>query len=144
MTIYILGTPEETAQALDDKSLDKMIKSIAHALCNICYWSARYGQYTPYERSSYYKDDVPLKPKGGDIFKWSDWARECRANYLELVTLGLVCCTEYAIRFTPDKDISAYAALTKCKSHKLYSVIEWAAHNCDAKEIYSSGLTQLC
>src|SRR3954464_3197699 len=99
--IYILDNdPAKCAQMLDDKSLDKMIKDITQALRTVyldsiihpldkgreCWNDAvmhlGQGQWVPKEKSNHEK--------------WSIWARECKANYLYLVEMGLACLSEWS------------------------------------------------
>jgi len=93
--IYILGTPQETAQALDDKSLDRMIKDIAQVLCNV-HWLDHAIRYSPnLERFEKLENSVPLKEKSLNTCSWSQWAKDCEANYLYLVELGLELMVEH-------------------------------------------------
>lgn len=137
MTILILdNSPEEIAKALDDKSLDKMIKSIAQVLCNV-HWLEN-GESIECSLCRYYavrmkkstcnclsKNKIPL-PSTQVLYKWSQWARECVANYKWLVELGLACDWEFAYRsdFKLDK--------------KYHDIIEWARDNVPElpKQIY--------
>lgn len=124
MTIYILDNdPKKIAEYLDDKSLDKMIKDIAQVLCNVhCSFIA--------ENNKEYKPDImqlidvfklkdyfiknPLKLYD----KWTQWARECVANYKYLVNLGYALCDEWQLRCTYKYGES--------KHHKLRQVLAWA------------------
>jgi hypothetical protein len=114
--IFILGTPEETAQALDDKALGEMIKAIAQALCNVHWFVWNSGQ------------NIPLQANGMDS-EWSQWSRECRANYLELVKYAIACCVEYYYRL--DSFDSHYSNLPKevAFHNKYKDVIAWCADN---------------
>lgn len=79
MTIYILSeNPQETAQFLDDKSLDKMIHDITLVLkgCHNNKFVISSG-----------------------LNQWTEWGRECRANYLYLVELAELCSRELNYRF---------------------------------------------
>jgi hypothetical protein len=131
MTIYILGTPEETAQAVDDKSLDNMIKDIAQVLC--CAQRPIIKEVIHDDMHSVWLK-IPIEiPK--KIFKeswaWWKWARECVANYEYLVKLGLVLCREYVERFTTWSNIHDLDCDTKDPRtfHKMQKVIEWAQDN---------------
>lgn len=113
MTIYILGTPRETARSLDDESLNRMIKEIAQVLSNVHdyvlspnYWTSADGALSPKNINS----------------KWSCWARECVANYNYLVELGSRCCLEHINRTYKYGD-------EKIKTHKMQSIIEWVQDN---------------
>jgi hypothetical protein len=123
--IYILDeNPQTCAKMLDDKSLDKMIKSIAQVLCNVHYHlidktgHCGCGAISP-----------PLDCTISFIKGFAVWGAECLANYRYLTALGAVCCDEYTLRFTKDNDISAYSAMTKFKHHKHQSVVRWAIDN---------------
>lgn len=87
--IYILDNdPKLTAQYLDDKSFDEMIKDIAQVLCGVHYFLGKRIE------------EMPMSPHNNQsLIKWGDWARECKANYLYLVELGLECINEKATRF---------------------------------------------
>lgn len=101
MTIYILHeSPEITAQMLDDKSLEKQIKDISQVLQHV-------------HKDGYYKNYIN---------EWAIWARECKANYLWLVELGLDCTEEWEFRFTYE-----YGKATK--HHKLWNTLLWAREN---------------
>jgi hypothetical protein len=122
--IFILGTPEETAQALDDKTLGEMIAACAQTLCNAqCEITLFDGGY-----SLDWKNKPPLG--GKDINnELSQWARECRANYLELVKYAIACCVEYYYRL--DSFDSHYSNLPKevAFHNKYKDVIAWCADN---------------
>lgn len=117
MTIYILGTPEETAQALDDKSLKKMIKSIACVLCNA--WHVTKSNSALSDSVKYEKIEIPIRcteyKDFDDATQWRYWARDCRANYFYFVELGLVCCEEWRKRYD--------------KLNRYQSIIEWTKDN---------------
>lgn len=84
MTIYILDNdPKKCAEMLDDRSLNCMIRDIAHVLCNV-HWIL------------YPENNPPLKPKMDCDF--SRWARNCVANYKYLLELGQQCCIELNYR----------------------------------------------
>lgn len=116
MTIYILDNdPVKCAQSLDDKSLNKMIKDIAQVLCNV-------HRKIEFDKHYMYVTNIPLKPTDWDS-KWSQWARECRANYLYLVDLLETCLGEYSFRKLP------------CKFYfKFFNITIWARDNCPFKE----------
>lgn len=98
MTIFILdNAPAKCAQALDDKSLDKMIKDIVQVLCNV-HWFDYYHEGT---EGYVYKNKlkIPIKYKKLSDDLWTVWARECRANYLYLVELAELCSRELNYRF---------------------------------------------
>jgi hypothetical protein len=109
--IYILDNdPKKCAEALDDKSLDSMIRDIAQVLCNVHHGT--YPQLT----------NIPLKPTRDKIHQaikltgWGSWARECRANYLWLVELGDSLAVEYQYRFNK-------------RSNKYMKTFHWARDN---------------
>lgn len=140
MTIFILGTPEETAKALDDKALDKMIKALAQTLCNAqCELTVFYGGY-----AMDWKNKPPLG--GKDInSEWSQWARECRANYLALVKYAKVCCEEWRHRFHCTCHVFADDdGMFKCghkNFHKHHDAIQWCAENVPDLPLFQPGLS---
>jgi hypothetical protein len=90
MTIYILDNdPKKIPEMLDDKSLERMIKDIAQVLCNV-HWKQGFKGCA----------SIPLMPKIDkiDSCKWTQWARECKANYLYLSNLGEEIMTEIYYR----------------------------------------------
>lgn len=138
MTTLILdNSPEEIAKALDDKSLDKMIKSIAQTLC-----CAHYEYHSEVEMFSFHiiknGEDVPQTPLNirKDIMlkllPWSQWARECVANYKWLNKLGQSLLMQWVYRH-PDTRIPVRDFILKYKNknfqHKLQSVIYWLNDN---------------
>lgn len=144
--------PEE----LDDKTLGEMISACAQTLCNAqCEITLFDGGY-----SLDWKNKPPLG--GKDINnEWSQWARECRANYDQLVKMGLACCREYMWRFSDfewedviiDKDDDFYeysiiVSTNELKEHKLQSVIEFARDNAPSLPVevkeYSDILKREC
>lgn len=115
MTIYILSEDHtQTAKWLDDKSLDRQIKDIAQVLCNVHYQSndVRSTEGLLNLRR------IPMQLRQCNrlyIFEWSQWARQCRANYLWLVDLLNECLKEYIYnRIIP---------------HNMYQVLCWARDN---------------
>lgn len=83
MLIYILGSQKETAQALDDKSLEKMIKALAQVLCG-CHQAI--PEYWAFKNTKIH-------------LKWISWACECLANYEYLLMLLDDLLKEYNFRF---------------------------------------------
>lgn len=116
MIIYPLPASE-----LDDRTLSKQIENIAYTLCNV------HRMFWPEQITK----DIPLPYKGiRSITPYTQWARECAANYDYLVKLGLECCIEYMDRFSEledDKETTAHIKIPKL--HKLESVIKWADEN---------------
>ncbi len=110
MTIYILDhEPKKTAEYLDDKSLDKIIKDIAQILCNVHYETSLTVDF----------ENAPTFPKDfAKNSKWSQWARGCKANYFYLVQLG------YAI----GKEL-IHRDLAKKNNYANRMLIDWAANN---------------
>lgn len=130
--IYILDNdPKLTAQYLDDKSLDKMIKDIAQVLCN-AHHELNWKQYQLGQKRI---SDVPMlfteygTNKGLD--EWSQWARECFSNYKYLVELGIECCREFHFRNGEKCDEEkVYDGDDHCGAwHKMRDVIDWARDN---------------
>jgi hypothetical protein len=120
MTIYILDNdPVKCALALDDKSLDKMIRSIAQVLCNV-HWLIDSDE-TEYNREYPYTKNVSWPIEWASFAdcdcKWTHWIAECVANYNYLVTLGISCDWELAHRNN--------FKLSK----KYHDIFEWARDN---------------
>lgn len=120
MTIYILDDDtKKIAEALDDKSLDWMIKDIANVFKIV------HGK---------------IEFISSGINDWSKWARQCVANYEYLVSLGMELCIEYQYRFGKscwycdegydDEDCTCLPLNGHHKdAHKKQLVIEWARDN---------------
>lgn len=116
--IYILDKNiTRCAQALDDKSLDRMIKDIAHVLCNV-------HRDIEFDNHYMYVTNIPLPPKAG-YEKWSKWARECKANYLYFVDLLCQCITEYHERINYGMKVSA----TNNTYKKYFPILLWTRSN---------------
>lgn len=94
--IYILDNdPKKTAEYLDDKSLDRMIKDIAQVLCNVQWLRTDISDNA---RADYIKS-IPLVRKASwNAIAWTQWVRECKANYLYLVDLLYECLMESRYR----------------------------------------------
>lgn len=128
MTIYILDKdPIKCAQYLDDNSLDKMIKKIARALCNVHHiLNERKELEIDHEKLL----SIPLSYTKYKSFEsnaqWIEWSRKCKANYLKLVELGSFCCAEINYRFT---SFSIHSQQTFFWIHKMEKIIEWADNN---------------
>lgn len=117
MTIYILhNDPKKCAEYLDDKSLDKMIKDIAQVLCNVHCDVTKLSEKEFFET---YEPNMPLKGKYPKHEKWSQWTRECKANYLYLVELAETCSRELNYRFE---------GLTE-KQIRIEKILIWAIDN---------------
>ncbi len=133
--IWILGTPEETAKALDDRSLDKQIKAIAQTLCSV-HWSHAKEAYLPNcNGDTEYKfntDRIPLNPKNFTD-EFTQWTGTCRANYSKLVDMGIEACKEAEYRYMHKSYFG------KPLKHKLQPVIEWCKSNCP--ELPDSSIT---
>jgi hypothetical protein len=99
MTIYILDEdPKLCVQALDDESLDKMIKDIAQVLCNIhweIYWHEGKEVYGDRQLPSM---KYLLAEKSKTIHEWAEWARECKSNYIFLIDLLCSLLSELTYR----------------------------------------------
>jgi hypothetical protein len=106
MTIYILDeNTAECAQMLDDESLKAMIKSIARVLCNVHYAQPCPESPTPTLVYIKNKFNIPLSLKYDEFQRrWSQWASECKANYLYLVNLLEALITEHGFRYDADTD----------------------------------------
>lgn len=125
--IYILDhSPAPSAQYLDDRALSRCIKDIAQVLCNVCYWNSHLNHYEEMP-DKYLKENVPLPPNiSKSLWVWSQWARECLANYSWLVKYGVACCEEYDFRnygkrWESEEHIPSWYKLTK--------VITWCRDN---------------
>lgn len=139
---------------LDDKALDKQIKAIAHVLCNV-HFKIAFNKKSPdgldtLDFLSSLVKDIPLKQKiesqKNDLrydFPYSNWASECRGNYLKLVDMGWKASDEYSKRFSCE---NCYFKHAPCfvmydirsgrghqtidfKIHKMLKVIEWTRRN---------------
>jgi hypothetical protein len=156
MTIYILDNyPVKCAQYLDDKSLYKMIRDIAQALCNVhhmlddgCY-CCDHGN--PYEdctcmEPAYFERQNPninfLTSKLNKYFEWDPWSQwtfECKANYKYLLELGISLCDEHTYRFYIPNKIHTIT--------KYENIISWCKNNYPdlplLKEPYDGSRTQL-
>lgn len=134
MTIYILGTPEETAQELDDRSLDFMIKDIAQVLCNV-----HHKIIDDKNTCHCFEKDCPLVFEEHEkiplesivditgLSEWILWAQECAANYKYLVELGEKCCAEFFWRFQEYENLEHHKK--KEKIDKFNEAIIWSSIN---------------
>lgn len=116
--IYILDNdPKLCAEMLDDRSLDSMIKDIAHVL-NGVHYCLRDRDWKLIKASS--------KP-------WIYWAIECRANYLYLAKLGIACIDERYDRLgifeERESGEGPYTHCIEYKKLKQEATIEWAVAN---------------
>lgn len=116
MSIYILDeNHEECAKMLDDKSLDKMIRDIAHVLCNVhwrTYWHEGIDKYR-----------IKTLPSikyviNKNIKLWEDWANKSKINYEFLCRLGEQLCIEKNFRHD-----------LKLGFFKKWKIIYWARDN---------------
>lgn len=115
--IYILDNdPKLAASYLDDKSLDSMIKDISQVLCNVHHAELyKKNQETKIDRTVFQivedynrlETNLPLKYKQnkGQWGKWTQWARECKANYLYLCDLCWELEKEHRYRFNKYKNL---------------------------------------
>jgi hypothetical protein len=101
MTIFILDNDlRKSVEYLDDKSLNKQIKTIAQILCD--------GHWEVYHSCELIGKNL-----------WREWAKQCKANYLWLI--------EYA--YESGRELF-YRHEGKTKIHdKCYPVLEWAREN---------------
>jgi hypothetical protein len=129
MTIYILDNdPKETAKMLDDKSLDRMIKTISHVLCNVWH-DHEVGLLI--KKFVEKRRNIPLNISiDKDINKWSQWVRECKANYEYLVEMGFTLYTELTYRF----------GITKFNA-KYRDILRWCYDNVPALPIKTMSST---
>jgi hypothetical protein len=112
MTIYILDEdPKKTAEYLDDKSLNRMIKDIAQVLCSVHYDLQMVGL----EKNSKIPIDVS-RDYTQYTAQWTLWSTECKANYQYLVDIGINLINEYNFRFS-------------LIFHKYADIIEWGRDN---------------
>ncbi len=141
MTIYILSNdPAETAQMLDDKSLSKMITTIAEVLCGV-HESILTKSYINEPHKWILKDleKIPLCSKDVDEDgytknPWVIWGSACVANYRYLVELGIACSMEIEYR------------VTGFCEHMHRRVIEWAKSNVPEIPVFcaSTGDKKVC
>jgi len=127
VTIYILDNDlKKIAEALDDKSLNKMIKNIAQVLCNVHHkigmdWLRTFDTDNKWENTQKFRS-IPLTKTFLDApGAWEDWARECKANYLYLGEFGRELIKEFNFRY----DIPM---LKKQECNNFYA-IHWVSHN---------------
>lgn len=118
MTIYIVyNDTTECANALDDKSLEKMIKEIAQTLCTVHYVFLHFHkEVNDYKIPLTYKLNKP----NYSFFRWVNWAHECVANYHFLAKLGTQYAKELIYRYGGDNTTS------KVPSYKYRMAISWA------------------
>jgi hypothetical protein len=116
--IYILDNNRIlSAQYLDDLSLYRIIEDIAQVLCNVHAWC----EFHKTEGKALKDKKIPLMPKDADN-KWSQWTRECRANYNWMVEYGLESSNEFTWR-------KHSSQMLEPEFHKSHSVIQWARDN---------------
>lgn len=123
MTIFILSEdPAECAKMLDDRSLERMIKSIAQTLLNVHWY--------PHRNAVESYIDIPGIYKEVHV-EWTQWARSCSANYRYLVRLGIACCREFHYRNSEKCDEEkVYNGDDNCGAwHKMRGVFDWARDN---------------
>jgi hypothetical protein len=65
------------------------------------------------------------------VSHWTQWIRECKANYLYLVELGIYCCREFHFRNEKKCDSKKVEnGDDHCGAwHKMRNVIDWARDN---------------
>lgn len=97
MTIYPL-IPKE----LDNTTLGKQIEAIAQTLCNVHWIIGRKedGFYTKNFLKNFLADPHTFlaQSENAKNCKFTQWASECRANYLELVGMAVELISEYYYR----------------------------------------------
>lgn len=118
MTIFILDKDLKlSAQYLDDKSLDKQIKTIAQVLCNVHWYRAAW------EREGIV---IPLQP---DIRHegWTHWGEARKGSYLWLAFYLTINLVEYEHRFISCNDVG----LEGCSNYKkkYATLAKWAINN---------------
>jgi hypothetical protein len=132
--IYLLP-PQE----LDDKTLDKQIKTIAQTLCNVHWYyniADNFDQVDPAFDNAVGSINIPM-PYNDYKNEISCWARDCLANYKQLVDIGLACCDEWCYRNSPDAEFEHGGTELHLhridsggfKRHKLEHIIKWARDN---------------
>ncbi len=124
--IYILDNdPKLCAEMLYDKSLEKMIKDVAQVLCNVHHITFSAGDRSITNTDHLEGRTILCKEK---LFAWVKWGCQCKANYLYLVELGLICIEEYRSRF--DTYSPYYNDKRKVKfNNKYYDIFIWARDN---------------
>ena len=118
-------------QELDDATLSKQIKAIAETVCNVHDIKADLdSEKIGYEIYRSIVDVIPL-PKIGSWEKPNveSWAFECRANYLNLVNMGVEACKEWQERFSCAFELSRGMSTRQLACHKMDDVIRWARGN---------------
>lgn len=125
MTIFILGTPEETAKALDDNSLGKMISACAQTLSNIHYLVDKLNN-KPW---LFIESVAPLLMPKHDHDLWSLWGKKCLANYNVLLEYAKASCKEWEYRFSDPRELRKAPATRNVAEHKHHDVIEWCEQN---------------
>lgn len=148
--IYILDEDtEQCAQWLDDRSLDKMIKTIAQTLYNVHYFPLA-EQNEHYKISQLIKETGKMSPKRSKAIKyqktaglmlddkWTQWALQCKANYRYLIRLGIDCCREYHCRYADKCDMEKVEEEDDhCGAwHKMRDLIDWAGVNTPNLQYY--------
>jgi hypothetical protein len=140
MTILILDeSPEKIAEALDDKSLSKMIKSIAQVLLSshVVNDDGGLSIFNPPCIDLNIMKDICEKHIHS---KWGVWVKLCIANYRYLVELGAALCVEFLYRKYCDDclntgiidDIGYLCPYCKGKCmrpNKYHNIIDWCSEN---------------
>lgn len=125
MILILSQDVAELASMLDDKQLDKQIKAVAQALCDIHY--ILLSEQKPSNLVELI-GNIPL-PSKYFYCPFRKWGMECRSNYLKLVEIGLACCDEWVYRFPVQlEDCESYEE-AEMYEHKKQSVIMWARDN---------------
>jgi hypothetical protein len=105
---------------LDDKLLSNTIKNIAKVLCAVHHV---YAEKIEFNIICGVKKNIPLpyyRYKLEPIADYRDWAMKCKANYLYLSQLGLVCFMETVYRNINNRRI---------RKDKYGSALIWARDN---------------
>ena len=109
-------------QELDDKTLLQQIKAIAQTLCNVHHSNVLKHHYDEWIGIH---SKIPLfYANFKNSLELKEWASTCRANYKQLVEMGLACYEEYRYRYRFN-DNPDY----RHKELKLLNIITWARDN---------------
>lgn len=135
--IWILDKePQLIAQALDDRSLSRMIKKIAQALCQVHFQWIDYHAHTIGD-ANHLAANIPIQDKvifDGRRNAWADFGYKFSANYRYLCDLGMECCKEWSYRnykteYDDKEEIMVCNWPYPGPPHKHQHIIEWCSQN---------------